>query len=231
MGLKADIEASVAKIFGDQWTTRSGLKVPDTDNVALGNDAVIIDGTVLYADLDGSTGMVDNHKKHFSAEVYKAYLDCTARIIRSEGGTIVSYDGDRIMAVFTGDSKNTSAVRCALKINWSVKNIVTPALKKQYSIDFVVRHVVGIDTSELFVAKTGVRGANDLVWVGPAANYAAKLTELDSANATWITHRVFNAMADDAKISSDGTPMWKARTWTAMNNLSIYSSTFWWKVT
>lgn len=231
MSLKADIEASVAKIFGDQWTTRRGLKVPDTDNVALGNDAVLINGTVLYADLDGSTGMVDNHKKHFSAEVYKAYLDCTARIIRSEGGTIVSYDGDRIMAVFTGDYKNTTAVRCALKINWSVKNIVTPALKKQYNLDFIVKHVVGIDTSELFVAKTGVRGANDLVWVGPAANYAAKLTELNPVNATWITHRVFDAMTNDAKISSDGSPMWKAHTWTTMKNLSIYSSNFWWEVT
>ena len=33
---------------------------------------------------------------------------------------------------------------------------------------------LGIDTSKLFVARTGIRKSNDLVWVGRAANYAAK---------------------------------------------------------
>ena len=51
-------------------------------------------------------------------------------------------------------------------------------------------------------------GANDLVWVGPAANYAAKLTELDAACPTWITHRVYNKLADEAKFSS-GKNMWQ----------------------
>ncbi len=91
--------------------------MPDTDDLRLGNDAVLLEGTVLYADLSGSTKMVDTCKRHFAAEVYKAYLYSTARVIGSEGGEIVAYDGDRVMAVFIGDGKNTSAVRCGLKIN------------------------------------------------------------------------------------------------------------------
>ena len=102
MGTKADIEAEVAKIFGDQWSTRAGTKVPEASDVGLGNDAVTLNGTILYADLDGSTAMVDSRKQHFSAEIYKTYLASTARIIKSEGGAIVSYDGDRVMAVFIG---------------------------------------------------------------------------------------------------------------------------------
>ena len=230
MGTKADIEAEVAKIFGDQWSTRAGTKVPEASDVGLGNDAVTLNGTILYADLDGSTAMVDSRKQHFSAEIYKTYLASTARIIKSEGGAIVSYDGDRVMAVFIGDSKNTSAARCGLKINWAVKNIVMPALNEQYpDTKFVIRHVVGIDTSDLFIARTGVRGANDLVWVGSAANYAAKLTELDAAYPTRITHRVFDVMRDEAKLSN-GKSIWEPRTWTAMNGLSIYRSNWSWRV-
>ena len=58
------------------------------------------------------------------------------------------------MAVFIGDSKNTTAVRCGLKINWVAKKLVTP-LKEQYpTTKFVLRHVVGIDTtSDLSVAS------------------------------------------------------------------------------
>ena len=118
-----------------------------------------------------------------------------------------------------------------MKINWAVKNILMPAMKKQYpKTDFKVRHVVGIDHSDLFVARTGVRGANDLVWVGSAANYAAKLTELDAEYPTWITHRVFDSVREEVKVSSGGKAMWEARRWTTMDNLSIYRSDWSWRV-
>jgi len=134
------------------------------------------------------------------------------------------------MAVFLGDSKNTAAVRCGLKINWATRQIVQPLLKAQYpSTTFRLRHVVGIDTSEIWAARIGIRGANDLVWVGPAANYAAKLTELSSDYPTWITHRVFNQISDTAKYSK-GTLMWEKRSWTPMNDMVIYGSTYWWSL-
>jgi class 3 adenylate cyclase len=231
MGLKDDITDRVKVIFAEQWKTREGQVVPEPANVGLSNDAVLMKGTVLYADLSGSTNMVDKHKPHFAAEVYKAYLYSTARVIRSEGGEIVAYDGDRVMAIFIGGSKNTSAARCGLNINWAAKKIVAPALKAQYpNSTFALRHVVGIDTSDLWVANTGIRGANDLVWVGAAANYAAKLTELSADYPTWITHRVYDSMAKEAKDSQDGTPMWEARVWKTMGDLSIYRSTFTWSL-
>lgn len=60
MGLKEDLEAEVKKIFKEQWTTRDGNVVPEYKDLQLGNDAVKLEGTVLYADLSGSTNMVDN---------------------------------------------------------------------------------------------------------------------------------------------------------------------------
>jgi class 3 adenylate cyclase len=230
MALKDEITTEVKKIFAAKWETRDGTKVPEAEDVQMGNEAVEIDGTILYADLNGSTAMVDAKKKSFAAEIYKTYLFAAAKVIRAEGGVIVSYDGDRVMAVFIGDLKNTSAVRCALKINWAVKNIVMPLKNAQYPDDkFVVRHTVGVDTCKLWAARTGVRGANDLVWVGPAANYAAKLTELDSTYPTWITHRVYDKMSDEVKIYSDKN-MWEPRTWTEMNNLAIYRSNYSWVI-
>ena len=90
-------------------------------------------------------------------EIYKAYLVCAARIIRSLDGhrIIRSLDGhitayDRIMAVFISNSQTSNAAKCSLQINWAVKNIVNPSLKKQYPQgDYAVKQVVGIDTSEI----------------------------------------------------------------------------------
>jgi class 3 adenylate cyclase len=100
-----------------------------------------------------------------------------------------------------------------LKINGAVINIINPALAAQYpKRAYTVRHHIGVDTSSLFVARIGVRNDNDLVWVGRAANYAAKLCAISEYNTVFITEDVFSRMHNDAKIG--GTPkrlMWKER--------------------
>ena len=231
MSLVEDYTEAVEKIFKDTWTTRDGQKVPESEDLRLGNDAVKLDGTVLYADLDESTNLVDSYNPEFAAEIYKTYLSCAAKIIRAEGGEITSYDGDRIMAVYIGDSKNTAAACSALKINYTVTEIINPTLKKCYpKANYQVKQVVGIDTSDLFVARTGIRGSNDLVWVGRAANYAAKLCSLPANYASGLTASVYNDMDESVKHSNDGRSIWKAFTWNDMNNMKIYRSAWWWKI-
>jgi class 3 adenylate cyclase len=231
MGLKDDLEKEVAAIFKWKWEERDSEVVPEDEDLKLGNDAVKLDATVLYADMADSTKLVDGYEPWFAAEIYKTFLHCAAKIIRSHDGVITAYDGDRIMAVYIGKSKNTSAVKSALKINYAAIHIVTPAKKKQYPNDtYELRHVVGIDTSKLFVARTGIRGSNDLVWVGRAANYAAKLSSLPHGYATNITADVYSKMSDEVKASSDGRSMWDEATWTEFGNRQIYRSTWWWRV-
>lgn len=227
MSLREDLTREIAHIFADQWSIRDGQRVPDAEDLKLGNDAVKLTGTVLYADLAASTCLVDSWKPHFAAEIYKAYLHAAAKIIRAQGGVITSYDGDRIMAVYIGDSKDTHAARTGLKINYVVKNIVNPALKKQYpDYKYEVKQTVGVDTSPLWVSRTGIRGSNDLVWVGRAANYAAKLSDLPSECPTWITSDVYGAIESSLK-TKDGKAIWEARSWTAMGGQTIYCSSWW----
>jgi class 3 adenylate cyclase len=190
----------------------------------------MLDATIMYADMNGSTAMVDNLTPTRAAEVYKVYLSCAARIIKADGGVITAYDGDRIMAVFIGKSKNTSAARAALKINWAVENIVNPGLKKQYGADtFQMGHVIGIDTSNILVSRIGVRNDNDLVWVGRAANYAAKLSAINDNFNIWITDDVFTMLHDSSKYSVNPPAqlMWEARLWTPMSNMRIHGSKNW----
>jgi|SRR6266481_8097193 len=85
---------------------------------------------------------------------------CAARIIKNAGGTITAYDGDRIMGIFIGESKNTTAAKTALQINWAVSNIVNPDLKKQYGESaYQLKHAIGIDTSPIFVRPTKTVGS------------------------------------------------------------------------
>jgi class 3 adenylate cyclase len=231
MALRDELKEYVENTLRSQWTTRDGNVIPDPEDLALDNTAVRFErATVLYADLAGSTKMVDGYKWYFSGEIYKSYLYCASRLIRYEGGEITAYDGDRVMAIFVGKYQSSSAAKCALKINYIVREIINPAIKAQYSTnDFSITQCVGIDTSEVHAARTGVRGDNDLVWIGRAANYAAKLTELSAYGPTWITESVFNKLSNGTKFSNNRS-MWEKRSWTSMGNKTIYFSTWWWTI-
>src|SRR5207302_6183497 len=123
MALHDELSTEVGRIFRERWDVTKGTVVPESEDIALGNEGVELDATVLYADLAESTNLVKQHSVDFAGEVYKTYLYCAAKIIRSEGGEITAYDGDRVMAVYVGATKNSSATRTALKINYAVREI------------------------------------------------------------------------------------------------------------
>lgn len=230
MALKDDLTSDVETIFKSAWTETTGRVVPAPSDVGLGNKATLLEqAVVFYADLDGSTNMVDTKKWAFSAEIYKTFLHCAAKIVKAESGDITAYDGDRIMAIFIGNNKHDRAARAALKLRWAVLKIVQPLMKETYTTDFVLAHTVGIDVSDLRAVRTGVRGDNDLVWVGRAANYAAKLTTLGSDYPTWITKAVYDGLSSSLK-TSNSKSIWEARIWTDMENMSIYRSNWNWSI-
>jgi uridylate cyclase len=104
---------------------------------------------------------------------------------------------------------------------------LTPLGLKDDLYTTVLKHIVGIDTSSLFVAKTGVRGANDLVWVGHAANYAAKLSSLPDGYQTYITKEVYDVIVPEVKTWLDGRAMWEAVRWNTFDDRTIYRSNWW----
>lgn len=228
MAIADDVRKEVKNILATTFSERAGTKVPEAEDIKLGNDAVTLDGTVLYADLAESTAMVNNYKNWFAAKVYKSFLLSACRMIRNCDGTITAFDGDRVMAVFVGDGKNSAAAKAALQINWA-KTMVNEEIKAKYpKTSFVLRHVVGIDKSDLFIARTGIRGSNDLVWVGRAANYAAKLSNLDNGYPSLVTEDVYDMLNEKSKYGKNDQNMWTRLTWDEFN-LTIYGSTWYWK--
>jgi class 3 adenylate cyclase len=95
LALAQDLAAAVATILREVWTERDGTVVPDPEDLQLGNDAINLDATVLYADLADSTSLVDGQVPFRAAEYYKVYMLSAARIIKDWGGSITAYDGDR----------------------------------------------------------------------------------------------------------------------------------------
>lgn len=222
MGLKEDVEAEVNGVLSTIWDSRNSRDVPAAEDVALGSGAVKIDAAMLYADLAESTRIAMTLPAWMAAEIAKAFLATSCRIIRYHGGHIRSFDGDRVMGVFVGDDRCVRAVKASLRINWAVHYVLRPKFARYASLsanDITLRHGVGIDTGNIFVARTGIRRNNDLVWVGRAPNVAAKLASLrEPSFSTYVTTDVYRQLDESTwyHYPPDGSAkqiMWEQRNW------------------
>jgi class 3 adenylate cyclase len=209
------LDGDVGTILDTPWDIRSGLVVPGTDDVALTDGAVKLDAVMLYADLAHSTRLVRKIDRPVAAKIIRAYLSTMTQLVKDAGGDVRSFDGDRVMGVFIGASKNSSAANCALKMNHVVTKMLRPKAEAKFPSlaknGFLLAHCVGIHASPMLVVRGGVRGDNDLVFIGSAPNLAAKLSEIrNSPYHSYITHAVFRKLNRNAKISSQGEQMWGA---------------------
>ena len=130
MALRDNLNSEIRKILQESWTISPARRAPLPQHLGLGNEGQTINAAVLYADLDESTRLVDSQEATFAGQMYKSYLVTAARVIGSEQGTITAYDGDRIMAVFTGRKIAERAVRTALKIYYAVQKLLNPAIQE-----------------------------------------------------------------------------------------------------
>lgn len=236
MANSTSLKSDVQTIIDTNWNKRSGNKIPSTEDIALAGGAVEIDATFLYADLANSSKMAKVLDRRVAAKILKSFLTTTTKLIKDHGGKVVSFDGDRIMGVFYGDSKNTSAAKCALQITYTVNYIIKPKFEAKYdsvkNASFSISHGTGIDTGTVLAVRAGARGDNDLIWIGRAPSLAAKLSDLrNSTYKTYITASVYNMLHESSTYGgSEKKNMWTKSSWNFLDeNIVICKSSWCWE--
>lgn len=242
MGVSDEVRSRAETILNTDWNVRSGRVVPHTADVAMSNGAVEVDAAFLYADLAGSTALQKDYVPAFAAKAIRMYLGGASQIIRHFDGQIRSFDGDRVMGVFVGDSKRNNAVTAAFMISWLVHEVINPLVKARHEANntnvWVARHGVGIDVGITLVARAGVRNAsgeqthNDLIFTGRAPNIAAKLSALRDPNlgSILITQEVFDGLnPEQKKYQKSETKVWSDAVTRTVGpySLTLYHTSYW----
>jgi adenylate cyclase len=182
MAILETIETEIDSVLGTTWDERTGTVIPETTDIILKNGAVKLTATFLYADLAGSSNLARLCPWQTTAKIIRSYLDAAVRLIKHHGGEIRSFDGDRVMGVFVGDYKNTNAVNCARKIDWVVTNLINPKVTKEFASirnnEIKIKHCIGVHVSDARAVRAGIRNNNDLIWIGDAPSFAAKLSDI-----------------------------------------------------
>lgn len=195
------------------WKTRNGNVIPSTTDVNLSDGAVKINATFLYADLVGSSTLARVCPWTTTAKIIRAYLKVCTKLIRAYGGSIRSFDGDRVMGIFMGDMKNTNATRCAREIDWTVEKVIALKAEKKFKSikdnEIKIKHCIGIDTGEVTAVRAGIRNSNDLIWVGRAASMSAKLSDIRTYPfSVYISSTSYSKLGDIDKLE-DNVNIWE----------------------
>lgn len=233
MGIEEDTKSGIDGVLDEAWVITNGTVVPTTEDVTLKNGGRLITATYLYADLAGSSQLAQTVDKKIVGKVIRAYLNAATRLLNHYDGKIRSFDGDRVMAIFMGNSKNTSAVKAAFALNWAVQQIIRGKLDKKWPTslkDYTMHHGVGIDTGEALIVRGGVRNHSDLVSIGSAPNIAAKLSDLRHAPDIYITDHVFNNIHSSVKRDlKDTYDVWKKQPDQTVGGatVTIYGASYW----
>ena len=233
MALRTDISNKVNSYFDEPYKVETTTIVPDTDysKLTFGNKGLTSELAFLYVDIRKSSELHNTYGYADAARIYQSFHEICVRIINHNNGKIRSFDGDRVMGVFSGKSKCTSAVKSAMNIRYCVDEFLSKKLKTPIEIG------CGIDFGKILIIKVGKgRDENnkDLVWVGQASNYAAHLSGYGN-NSIIISRRTYDRMHCSVKWKDEHSKevnMWRSKNLTIKNNkqINVCTSNYYWGI-
>lgn len=221
MSLLDDVKKQIENTVGTSMaiTERpagsTDTSIPEASDLRYSSGRTVT-ATYLYTDMHGSSTLAAVASHEEAARVLRAYLNVSTKIIRSFDGHIRSFDGDRVMGIFAGSSKEDRAVKAAMRIKWATEKHVTPAIHDQIpslkSHGWSLKQSSGIATGKTLLARAGFRDNDDMISIGAAPNLAAKLSDIrgtgDQARyVTRIGKGTYSNLSDIGRLS-EGKNMW-----------------------
>jgi len=183
--------------------------IPDIPDIPFRNKGGLIETSVLFVDLRGSSDLTEGHRRSTVAKMHKCFLNEMVQASIYWNGKVRGFAGDRIMVLSDADeSPANRAVDIAITMQSIVKHILSPRIEKLYNEK--VSCGIGIDFGKMLVAKVGMQrdpNHNDLVWTGGPANVASKLADEAREGEIRVTDRIYDRLRDELK-----KPGWWTRT-------------------
>ncbi len=241
MALSKDLQEMVSGYLAGNYETHVPRGVPNPEDIALGNKAAKLTATTLFIDVRQSSDIANAFRAQTAAKMMKSYFRGAVSVINNNDGQVRSFNGDGMLAIFIGDLRSSNAVKAAMQVKWFVQEVLQPKFERYFSnnkaalgqaLDFQIG--CGLDDGDIFAVRVGIKGTNDVAWVGRCTNTSAKLaSSVDTPHNTAITREVYSRMAEDQKYtSSGGAHMWSDERTQMVGgvNRAIRTTTYRWAI-
>ncbi|HTX18196.1 MAG TPA: adenylate/guanylate cyclase domain-containing protein [Bacteroidota bacterium] len=146
--------------------TVNAVHEADQRGVKLGGERKI--ATVFFTDVRGFTSFSEKVEPERVVAMLNSLLSRQTALVKKYGGDIDKFVGDELVAVFTGDDMVLRAVRCAIEIQQTMKDVASTAGED-------VGIGIGINTGEMVMGAMGSEDRMDFTVIGDSVNLGARL--------------------------------------------------------
>lgn len=204
--LIADLHQRIDRLF-HQYTSPdvARMLLEHPDRAALGGEVAEV--SVLFADLRGYTAYAEGKAPdEVVAMLNDAYRDAVPAVF-AEGGTIVQFMGDALMAIFNAPLRQPDhalrAARAGLALQRTAEAGAHAADRPRFR--------VGINTGPALVGNVGSDEIRNFSALGDTTNVAARLQTFADEGRVVVGERTFELIRDHATVRPLGTPDLKGK--------------------
>jgi class 3 adenylate cyclase len=178
--------------------------IADPGRAELGGEEVEV--TVLFADLTGFTAFSERVSPSAAVSMLNAAFAAAVPVVLEEGGTIVQFSGDALMAIFNAPVRQSDhahrAARAALRMQRETAGLAdadTPRFR------------VGLNTGPALVGNVGSAELRNFTAIGDTTNLAARLQTFATPGTVVLGERTRELLGDAADVRPLGAPNLKGK--------------------
>ena len=156
-----------------------------------------IHAAICFADLRGFTPLADTIPSDELMAMLNRYLECIVKPIEQQGGEVLKFMGDGLLATFELTNHSASA-RCEAAVSAAMEallNVKTLNNERRAAHEPVLELDLVLHLGEVSYGNVGSASRLDFTVIGPAVNEAARMEALcGSLNVNLIVSQAFRDM-------------------------------------
>jgi class 3 adenylate cyclase len=209
--LVADLHGRIDRLFRQYLSPDvAQALVNDPSRADLGGE--MADVSVLFADLQGFTPFSERTPAPEVVAMLNRAFGAAVPAVFAEGGTIVQFMGDALMAVFNAPLRQPDhalrACRAGLALQRGMDAIESGAEGPSFR--------VGINSGPALVGNVGSAELHNFLAIGDTTNVAARLQSFAEAGTVVLGEKTYQLVRDHVEVRLLGAPELKGRS-IAMN--------------
>src|SRR6478752_9404372 len=179
--------------------------IEDPDRASLGG--VEVEVTVLFADLGGYTAFAEKATPTEVVAMLNALFGAAVPTVLAEGGAVVQFMGDAMMAIFNAPTPQPDhalrAPRSALGLQAVVGQLPLAGTRPRFR--------VGLNSGPAIVGNIGATEIRNFLAVGDTTNLAARLQMYAPEGSVVISAGTYDLIRADAVVRALGSPALKGK--------------------
>jgi len=184
LGVITELQSArrIAKILLDTYIGRRTGERVLSGSIRRGSGETIR-AVIWDNDLRGFTGLADRLPREVMTELLNQYFELTAGAVIAEGGEVLKFLGDAMLAIFEITSQAKAAHACCAALAAAHQAVTATAATNLDRIAVgkpAISFGIALHLGEVYYGNIGAPGRLDFTVIGPAVNHAARLEKLSA---------------------------------------------------